>query len=134
MLIDANVLISATVFGERTALAREVLDKVVQCFAPSYWHYEFAQVVGAEVRNRRLSQERAIEAYTVAVSIIDVELAQQPGSIYLTTSVRLNISSYDAVYAHHAEQLNTQIVTFDAKLTRAIPHLAISPEAYLAAR
>ena len=132
IFLDTNVLVPIVLEHERSPVADDVLAYSDRIFAPILWRYEVAQVIGRAARNREVEVDVAIAAAQRLKGIVSTELPTLDAWVYLSTSVRLIISSYDAVWVYHASELGLQIATFDEKLTRAVPDVAISPEAYFA--
>ena len=93
--------------------------------------YEFAQWLGVKTRRGELSVAEATDLARVTIRGLAQELAGATVEQIVATAHEHTISSYDACFVYWAERLNAPLVTQDLRLTRAVPKVAMSLEAYL---
>jgi predicted nucleic acid-binding protein len=132
-LIDVNVLAYLVIDDPHTHRARELLDFDADWHSESFALVELTNVLATQVRTRRMPLRSAIAALRTAQSVVTGCLHTVDHQAALSSAAALEISAYDARYLVLAAELGCLLVTEDAKLRRAAPHLTQSIQEALAA-
>lgn len=126
IVVDTNVLAYLYLPGDFTAQAEALLERDPDWRSPVLWRSEFRNILAGYMRRRTLTFEQARAIQTEAESLL-------AGSEYELESARVlelvrdsDCSAYDCEFVALAMQLNTKLVTMDAKLLRAFPKHAIA--------
>lgn len=111
----------------QTPAGRQIENRIFRrnesLHAPHLLDLEVAQVLRRLVRETAITAERADEAIR---DLRDVRLTRYPHVLLLGRiwQLRHNLSAYDAAYVALAEELDTSLVTRDARLVSASGHAA----------
>ncbi|MEI8325490.1 MAG: type II toxin-antitoxin system VapC family toxin [Betaproteobacteria bacterium] len=126
IVVDTNVLAYLYLPGDFTAQAEALQERDPDWLSPLLWRSEFRNILAGFMRRRTLTFDQARAIQAEAESLL-------AGSEYEVESVRVlelvrdsDCSAYDCEFVALAMQLNTQLVTMDAKLLRAFPKHAIA--------
>ena len=126
IVVDTNVLAYLYLPGDFTAQAEALLERDPDWRSPVLWRSEFRNILAGFMRRRTLTFEQARAIQTEAESLL-------AGSEYEVESARVlelvrdsDCSAYDCEFVALAIQLNTKLVTMDARLLRAFPKHAIA--------
>jgi len=130
IVVDSNILIAACLHGQLYSTAQQVIAKGVALAAPHVWRYEVAQFVGKAARAGKITVDQAEAAFLLAESTLHLE-EEVADAIAIRESVRFVTSTSDAYFLSLAKAHRTILVTFDARLVRAAPSVAVGPEEYL---
>ena len=123
ILVDTNVLLSATFEIEDQEAALALLGGEPLVTAPSLWRYEFVSVVTRQARLGHVTFREATAGYRLAEGFVTRTLAGEDLPEVVDLSRRYTCSGRDAVFLYWAAALQTPLVTRDRRLARAAPHL-----------
>jgi predicted nucleic acid-binding protein len=119
IVLDASVLANVVADdGHDGAKARKVLASAEAASVPDLADVETVAVLRRRWRTGTLSEQRFAEA---VADLVALPLMRYPTRSFLhrTFSLRHNVTSYDACYVALAETLQCELVTADARLSRA---------------
>lgn len=124
IVVDVNVVAYYVIEGEKTALARELMQREPDWRLPELWRHEYLNVLatyarqgGATLEQARVLWRRAVELFGPREHATDAEAA-------LALAVRAPVSAYDGQYLALAQRLGTVLVTEDRRLLKAFPAIA----------
>lgn len=132
IVVDTNLIGYLLINSERSQQAEQALRLDPHWAAPLLWRSELRNVLGTQMRVKRISlalaqaimvnAEGLMQGQEYAVASLDVlRLAQESGS-----------SAYDCEFVALAQALETRLVTVDQKLLNAFPGIAVSLETFIA--
>lgn len=126
IVVDTNVLAYLYLPGEHTAAAERLLERDPEWAAPILWRSEFRNILAGYLRRGSLTFDQAHAVQQEAEDLLaDSEF--EVDSLTVLELVRdSDCSAYDCEFVALALQLETQLVTMDAKLLRAFPQTAKS--------
>jgi len=131
IVADASLLHNYVNPVAEANLADAVFQKDPICYAPSLWRYELRNALLKYVRIGKLTSPLVERAFEDAKKVIaDHELGASTAEVF-QAAITFKISAYDAEYVALAHKLRVPLVTFDQKLVRAAPGIALSPEDFL---
>lgn len=126
IVADSNVLAYLYLPGEYTARAEALLERDPEWAAPTLWRSEFRNILAGYLRRGTLTFTQASALQREAEGLL-------AGAEYLVDSLGVlelvrdsDCSAYDCEFVALARQLNTPLVTMDAKLLRAFPQHAVA--------
>jgi predicted nucleic acid-binding protein len=93
---------------------------------------EFTNVLTASIAARRMSLVLAHRFLAEATSLLHGKMRSMPHELVLSLAVQYRVTAYDARFLVLAQQLDTPLVTEDAKLRSAAPKLTQSLDEALA--
>ena len=124
IVVDVNVVAYYVIEGEKTALARELMQREPDWRLPDLWRHEYLNVLatyarqgGATLEQARVLWRRAVELFGPREQATDAEAA-------LTLAIQAPVSAYDGQYLALAHRLGTVLVTEDRRLLKAFPAIA----------
>ena len=125
IVVDTNVLAYLYLPGEFTQAAEALLEHDPNWTAPILWRSEFRNILAGYIRRKSLTFDQAHTLQREAESLL-------AGSEYEVDSLKVfelvrdsNCSAYDCEFIALAQTLETKLVTMDAKLLKAFPHVAM---------
>lgn len=125
IVADANIILYALMTGERTAAAREALERADGVAVPPVWRLEVANALAVIVRRGLLSREQAEELFSGALAAFSSREHTTAPDAALRTALVSTLSSYDAEYVSLARALKCSLVTNDARILREAPDVAL---------
>ena len=135
IVADAN-LIAALILpvSHHTETAEAILLVDRDWAAPTLWRSEFCNVLTTAVREGVLNLELAIDAMEAAEQVMG-------GSEFAVSSIETlklatgsGCTAYDSEYMLLARELDVKLVTFDKKLLREFPDVAVHPGDFIQQR
>jgi predicted nucleic acid-binding protein len=129
IVADAN-LIAALILpvSEHTETAEKILLSDRDWAAPALWRTEFCNILATAHRNGALNLELAIDAMEAAEQVMGGSEFEISSVETLKLAAESGCTAYDSEYVLLARELDVRLVTFDKKLLRDFPDLAIHPE------
>lgn len=124
--VDSNVLAYLLIAGERTTLARAVLERDPDWHSEAFALVELTNILATSVRVGRLGAPSAKLALAKAQAVMDSGLHALAHAEALDLANRFRISAYDARYLGVALGLGVPLVTEDRRLRKAAPELTLS--------
>lgn len=126
VVVDCNVLVHLLLDGEETPRARALLGMDADWHSEALIVAEFTNVLATAVRVKRLSMRQATIAITQARAVVEPGLHMTDPHVTLDLAAHFHVSAYDARYLVLARDLETKLVTEDARLRKAAPSLTRS--------
>lgn len=139
MIVDANVLLYFHInHPDYSAEATKAIEAADRCFAPELWRSELRSALFQYVASEKatdlpgseLTLEKAIEHMAVAERIVTHSFSVGSEEV-LRLAYESGCSPYDCEYVQLAQEMELALVTYDRKLQRAFPNVALSPRDYL---
>ncbi len=133
IVADANLIAAYSIESDGTAVAKALFGKDRSWIAPKLWQAEFISVMLKFRRASRLTDDDALRAIYLARSLMrDSDYDSNLHDVF-AASERTKCSAYDSCYIALAEEKRTKVVTTDGGILANAPHVAMSPEQFLAA-
>lgn len=127
IIIDTNVLTHLVLKGDHSQACEQLYQKNPEWAAPRLWRDELANVLATYERLKLISRKDALSAFADIESIIGSNEFDIRIERILTTSEKTGCSGYDSQYISLAEDLNLPLYTYDKKVLKAVPHIAVKP-------
>lgn len=130
IVVDTNIIASLWVPNDVDELVYEVLKKDNDWIAPLLWRSEFRNVLSIYLRKSILELPVVLQAieeaeHMMAANEFDVNTTQ-----VMSLVSDSSCSAYDCEFVALADDLNIQLITFDKKIVREFPDIAISPKEF----
>jgi predicted nucleic acid-binding protein len=126
LIVDTNVVAYLLIEGDHTADARSLHRRDDDWRSEAFIMVEFTNVLIASIAARRMDLVLAQQFLADARSLLHNKLASIPHDSVLSLAVQYRVTAYDARFLALAQQLDTLLVTEDAKLRAAAPTLTQS--------
>ena len=132
IVVDTNVIASATLRGPLREAAEAALLKDRAWAAPRLWRHEMRSVLRQQMRSAGMSRADAVKAFDRAASLLgrrehDVNTAE-----VLDLAARSGCTTYDCEFVAAALAFDIRLVTNDRQVLRAFPVLAVPLEVFAA--
>ena len=134
IVVDANVLAYRVIMGEKTALTRQVEQLDSAWAVPLLCKHELANVLWQQLRHDKISSEEVPAYWSDFEAVIGDNEHEVPMPAAVLLAHERGITTYDAQYVWLAQELNTKLVTEDAKLLASSPRESLSMKQYIEAR
>lgn len=128
------MIVVDTVILSHFLIRSEETDEVVRLYrhdsewvAPILWKSEFLSVVSKYVRTNNISLSTGIAVLALAEEVMESRILNPLSETVLSTAVASECSTYDCEYIVLAQQLGCTCVTYDKKMLRAFPQIALHP-------
>ena len=132
IVADANLLAALILpVNKNTEIAERILMVDRDWAAPVLWRSEFCNILATAVRHGVLSIELGIEAMEAGEQVMSGSDFRVSSVETLKLSAESGCTAYDSEYALLARELSVQLVTFDKKLLREFPSIAVYPGDFL---
>lgn len=132
IVADANLLAALILpVNKNTEVAERILKVDRDWAAPALWRSEFCNILATAVRHGVMSVELGIEAMEAAEQVMSGSDFRVSSVETLKLAAESGCTAYDSEYALLARELGLSLVTFDKKLLREFPGIAISPGDFL---
>jgi predicted nucleic acid-binding protein len=130
IVVDTNIIASLWVPNDVDELVYEVLKKDNDWIAPLLWRSEFRNILSIYLRKSILELPVVLQAieeaeHMMAANEFDVNTTQ-----VMSLVSDSSCSAYDCEFVALADDLNIQLITFDKKIVREFPDIAISPKEF----
>ncbi len=124
LVIDSSVTLSWFFEDERSALADQVLRRVVEAGAvvPSLWRLEVANALQMAVRHKRIDakfRDASIADLRVLPIAIDPDTDRHAWGSTLILAERCQLTLYDAAYLELAQRAGLPLASLDKQLRAA---------------
>ena len=126
LIVDTNVVAYLLIEGDYTAAARSLHRRDDDWRSEAFIMVEFTNVLTASIVARRMNLVLAEQFLADATSLLHGKLTSIPHDSVLSLAVQYRVTAYDARFLALAQQLDTPLVTEDAKLRAAAPKLTQS--------
>jgi len=129
--VDTNVIASLWVPNDMDELAYKTLEKDADWAAPLLWRSEFRNVLAIYLRAEILDFSIALQACEEAEQLMGPNEFEVNSIQVLSLVSGSSCSSYDCEFVALADDLDIKLVTFDKKIIKEFPEIAIHPEKFL---
>jgi len=126
LIVDTNVVAYLLIEGDFTAAARSLHHHDDDWRSEAFIMVEFVNVLTASIAARRMDLGLARRFLAGATSLLQGKVMSIPHEAVLSVAVEYRVTAYDARFLALARQLQTRLVTEDAKLRAAAPALTQS--------
>jgi predicted nucleic acid-binding protein len=131
LVIDSSVTLSWFFEDERSALADQVLRRVVEAGAvvPSLWRLEVANALQMAVRHKRIDakfRDASIADLRVLPIAIDPDTDRHAWGSTLILAERCQLTLYDAAYLELAQRAGLPLASLDKQLRAASAAIGVA--------
>ena len=131
IVVDTNIVAYMTFPSTYSSVVGLLHQKNPVWEAPLLWKSEFLNVISLHYRKGLINYEEGLHALDFAERLIGSREHQVAAKAIIDTIISSTCSSYDCHFIVLARQLGTQVLTYDKKMIREFPEIALTPEAYL---
>lgn len=131
IVVDTNVIVSMWVPNNMGEWAYKVLRKDSEWIAPILWRSEFRNVLSLYLRKGILDLPELIRAMDEAEESMKSNEFEITSINVLSLVSKSDCSAYDCEFVSLAQELNTKLITFDKKIIREFPEIAVSPREFV---
>jgi predicted nucleic acid-binding protein len=121
IVVDTNVVAYLYLTTEHTPRAEALFERDSDWAAPILWRSEFRNVLAGCMRRRAITFEAASAIQAEAEDLLAGNEHEVESRRVLELARDSNCSAYDCEFVALAEQLDTRLITMDAKLLKAFP-------------
>ena len=125
-IVDTNIVAHLLMEGGRSAAARQLHKLDFDWRSEAFLLVELTNVLASSITMKRMTVSQAGDLLANATDLFAGKLAKVSHGLVLRTALQYRISAYDARFLALAQQLDTRLVTEDAKLRAAAPKLTQS--------
>jgi predicted nucleic acid-binding protein len=130
IVVDTNVIASMWVPNDMDEWVYKLLKKDDDWVAPLLWRSEFRNVLSIYLRKDILEFSVVLQAIEEAEQLMDANEFEVNSTQVMSLVSNSSCSAYDCEFVALADDLNVQLVTFDKKILREFPDIAIHPEEF----
>ena len=130
IVVDTNVIASLWVPNDMDEWVYMVLKKDSDWMAPLLWRSEFRNVLSIYLRKNILELPVVLQATEEAEQLMVANEFEVNSTQVMSLVSDSSCSAYDCEFVALADDLNVQLVTFDKKVIREFPSIAISPKEF----
>lgn len=130
IVVDTNVIASMWLPNDMDEWVYKVLKKDGDWIAPILWRSEFRNVLSLYLRKDILELPVVLQATEEAEQLMDASEFEVNSTQVMSLVSDSSCSAYDCEFIALAEDLNVPLVTFDKKIVREFPDIAISPKKF----
>ena len=128
---DTNLLSYFWLESNFADLANLVHEKDSFWIAPMLWKSEFRNVLTIYLRREIYTYEQILTAMKSAEEMMEGSTYQSNSDIVLELVSQSTCSAYDCEFVALAKELGIPLLTFDKKVLKEFPTIAIHPEEFL---
>jgi predicted nucleic acid-binding protein len=121
VVVDTNVLAYLLVTGDQTHAAQTLFSQDDDWHTEPFAIVEFSNLLATACRTRGLSFAQARSLLETAEELLQDRTHAVAHQTALAVANEFAISAYDARFVAVAAQFDTQLITEDARLRRAVP-------------
>ncbi|MDZ7718081.1 MAG: type II toxin-antitoxin system VapC family toxin [Balneolaceae bacterium] len=130
IVVDTNVIAGMWVPNDMDEWVYKVLKKDDDWIAPLLWRSEFRNVLSIYLRKEILEFSVVLQATEEAEQLMDANEFEVNSTQVMSLVADSSCSAYDCEFVALADDLNVPLVTFDKKILREFPAIAIHPEEF----
>ena|SRR5680860_827358 len=112
-------------------LAYKVLEKDPDWIAPLLWRSEFRNVLAIYLRANILALPIILQVIEEAEQLMGSKEFEVNSMQVLSLVADSSCSSYDCEFVALADDLDLSLVTFDKKITKEFPDIAVPPNQFI---
>jgi predicted nucleic acid-binding protein len=131
IVVDTNVIASLWVPNDMDEWVYKVLKKDDDWVAPLLWRSEFRNVLSIYLRKHILELSVVLQATEEAEQLMNANEFEVNSTQVMSLVSDSSCSAYDCEFVALADDLNTRLVTFDKRIVREFPDIAIDPKEFL---
>ncbi|MDF7799379.1 type II toxin-antitoxin system VapC family toxin [Pontiellaceae bacterium B1224] len=131
IVVDTNVITGAFIDSDHAALVDKVMAKDQEWFSPYLWRSEFRNVLSLYCRHSVLEWGQALEISTKAEGRLSGRELWPVSARVLGLAQESGCSPYDCEFVSVAIDLGLPLITFDIKVLRQFPYIALSPQEFV---
>ena len=131
IVVDTNIIASMWVPNDMDKWVYKVLKKDDEWIAPILWRSEFRNVLSTYLRKNILELPVVLQAIEEAEQLMDANEFEVNSTQVMSLVSDSSSSAYDCEFVALADDLNIQLVTFDKKIVREFPDIAITPKEFV---
>ena len=124
--VDTNVLAYLWLPSDKTPISEKIYYKDADWIAPWLWRSEFRNVVSFYMK-RGVSLRDGMEAIKRAENLMKGNELQVNSEEVMKLVKQSGCSAYDCEFVHIAQTRSVPLITFDSKILRNFPNVAIDP-------
>ena len=133
IVADANLILARCLKSTNSDAANQVFSRDRAWIAPKLWQTEFVSALMKFHRESKLSEDDRDRALYLAESLMRGMDYDSDLHDVAAVAIRTKCSAYDSAYIALALEQRTKLVTTDGGILANAPHVAMSPEQFLAA-
>lgn len=130
IVVDTNVIAGMWVPNNMEEWVYKVLKKDDDWIAPLLWRSEFRNVLSIYLRKNILELPFVLQATEEAEQLMHANEFEVNSTQVISLVSDSSCSAYDCEFIALADDLNVPLVTFDKKIIREFPDIAISPKKF----
>jgi len=130
IVVDTNVIASMWVPNDMDEWVYKVLKKDDGWVAPLLWRSEFRNVLSIYLRKDILEFSIVLQTTEEAEQLMDANEFEVNSTQVMSLVSNSSCSAYDCEFVALADDLNVPLVTFDKKILREFPDIAIHPKEF----
>lgn len=131
IVVDTHIIAAMTLPVRFSAMATALHERDSAWEAPMLWKSEFLNLLSLYMRKGVIDRNDGFNALGFAERIIGSREHPVDSREVLDTMATCSCSSYDCEFVVLARKLDTKLITYDGKLLKEFPQLALTPELYL---
>jgi predicted nucleic acid-binding protein len=131
IVVDTNVVVSMWVPNDMDEWVYKVLKKDDDWVAPLLWRSEFRNLLSMYLRKDILELSVVLQAIEEAEQLMDANEFEVNSTQVMSLVSDSSCSAYDCEFVALADDLNIHLVTFDKKIVREFPDIAIRPKEFV---
>ncbi len=133
IVTDANLIGAYCINSTITMAAKAVFAKDRAWIAPKLWQAEFVSILVKFQRARLVKEQEFESSLLLATSLMRGMDYDNDVREIAAVCNRTRCSPYDSCYVALAEEKQIKLITTDGGILANAPHVAMSPEQFLAA-
>ncbi|MCF7816521.1 MAG: type II toxin-antitoxin system VapC family toxin [Kiritimatiellales bacterium] len=131
IVVDTNVIAGTYLSGEASEIIEALTFKEKEWFAPYLWRSELRNVLALYCRQSLLNQEQALVIARRAEDRMRNRERWPVSERVLQLADLSGCTAYDCEFVSVALDLQLPLVTFDKKVLKQFPSIAVSPEEFI---
>jgi predicted nucleic acid-binding protein len=131
IVVDTNVIASMWVPNDMDEWVYQVFKKDDDWVAPLLWRSEFRNVLSIYLRKDILELSVVLQAIEEAEQLMNANEFEVNSTQVMSLVSGSSCSAYDCEFVALADDLNIRLVTFDKRIVREFPDIAITPKEFL---
>ncbi|MGM0588940.1 MAG: type II toxin-antitoxin system VapC family toxin [Bacteroidota bacterium] len=131
IVVDTNVIASMWVPNDMDEWVYKVLKQDDDWVAPLLWRSKFRNVLSIYLRKDILEFSVVLQTIEEAEQLMDANEFEVNSTQVMSLVSDSSCSAYDCEFVALANDLDVKLVTFDKKIAREFPDIAISPKEFV---
>jgi predicted nucleic acid-binding protein len=131
IVVDTNVIAGMWVPNDMDEWVYKVLKKDDDWVAPLLWRSEFRNILSIYLRKDILELSVVLQTIEEAEQLMGANEFEVNSTQVMSLVSDSSCSAYDCEFVALADDLDVKLVTFDKKIAREFPDIAISPKVFV---